>query len=358
MTFSLKKQYISSFLCFLSVCSCNLAEPKPISIEKKETRSPQENQTTLLNGNAMTIDYRIIIGKLLTPGEKQTAEKLIKDVFKHVDLTYNKWNPDSEISKLNRLKAGIIASISTELERFFNLIDQIVIVTEGRFDPTIEPLQQLWKERLEAGKIPTENEIEEVIPLIGWKNIHYGQQMFSKDHDLTRLDLGGIAKGLCVDLLVEKLNAHGYPNVFVEWGGEIRSSGLHPEGRAWTIFISGLGDLEPEHAISLVSLRNAAIATSGDYLQNWTIETPGSENSSEIQKTSYCHIIDPWTYQPLKIDRHTVASSSVLASSCALADGLATAGMMFPNLADAKAWSEKIKEKYPEIAFWFASREQ
>lgn len=337
-----------SFLCLFLCCSCSSSSDHP-----PKPSEHKENATTVFTGNAMTINFRIIIDKDLPPEEKTAVEKKIQQIFKHVDLTYNKWNPHSEISRLNRMKAGMPASISSELERFFNQVDAIVILTEGRFDPTIEPLQQLWKDKLEKGSVPTENEIESIIPAVGWKNIHYSQQVFTKDHDLTSLDLGGIAKGLCVDLLVENLNRAGYENIFVEWGGEIRASGNHPDNRPWNIYISSLGDADPKNAIAYVPLRDEAIATSGDYLQNWTVHSPGVG----CQSTSYCHIIDPWTFMPLKIEKNTIASASVLAPSCVLADGLATAAMMFPSVADAKEWSELIKEKSPHLSFWFVVRE-
>jgi FAD:protein FMN transferase len=354
--------FVSTLIFLLTSCNSNDTPIKTRELSKGDTLPalsplsslPKEDLTTLLTGNAMTIEYRIIIGKRLAPPEKTAVEKLINRVFQHVDMTYNKWNPYSEISRLNRLKAGIKASISSDLERFFKQIDTIVTLTEGRFDPTIEPLQQLWKKHLEKGTTPTEEEIEFVVPAVGWKNIHYGQSLFCKDHDLTSLDLGGIAKGLCVDMLVETLNKAGYPNVFVEWGGEIHASGQHPEQRPWNIYISHPGNPDPRLAVDFVPLQNEAIATSGDYLQNWTVQTPGLDRS--LQKTTYCHIIDPCTYQPLKIEKNTIASTSVLAPNCVLADGLSTAAMLFPTISEAKVWSEKIRENNPELTFWFVAR--
>ena len=35
----------------------------------------------------------------------------------------------------------------------------------------------------------------------------------------------GIAKGWCVDAIVETLNAAGFPDVYVDWGSDIRASG-------------------------------------------------------------------------------------------------------------------------------------
>jgi FAD:protein FMN transferase len=313
--------------------------------------SPSE-KLTVFSGTEMTIAYRILIGLPLTPTDKNSISKIIFETFNEVNQIYNKWNPDSELSRLNQLKAGVRVPLSGELLKLILLTDEIVRLTEKRFDPTIEPLQALWKEYLEKGQTPSPAEIESIAQVIGWSKIHYEEGLFFKDYDATSLDLGGIAKGYCVDLLVERLNKAGFANVFVEWGGEIRASGEHPDQRPWNIFISRLGDTNPENAIAILSLQNQAIATSGDYLQNWTIKDEGDDSST----MTYFHVIDPFTLHPRKVTSLSVASASVVANSCAWADGLATAAMMFSNAQEAQAWADEIQSRWPKISFWIISR--
>lgn len=301
-----------------------------ISCQKKE-------EPTHFYGRAMTIDYHIIVGKRLSAQEIEQVEAEIKSCFAAVDRIYNKWNPDSELSRLNRMPAGIKRAISPEMMHLLTLTDEVVALTEGRFDPAIEPLQKVWK----RGTLPEESDLALAIAAAGWDKIHFENDLFWKDHDFSALDLGGIAKGYCVDLLLERLSTL-YDALFVEWGGEIRASGKHPENRPWKIFISRLGHPDVKHAIDVLPLENQAIATSGDYMQNWTV---GND--------TYCHIIDPHTHKPLLINRSSISSASVLAKNCALADGLATAAMLFPTLEEAQDWALKVQKKHPEIQFWF-----
>lgn len=309
---------------------------------------------TVFSGNEMTIDYRILIGQSLSRKDKTFISMLITKTFDEVDKIYNKWNPFSELSLLNKLDTGEKVQISSQLEHLLVLTDKIVKLTEGRFDPTIEPLQALWEKHLTQGKVPSQAEINAIAPFIGWNKIHFDKGLFYKDKAEVSLDLGGIAKGYCVDLLVTGLNKAGFENVYVEWGGEIRTSGEHPDKRPWKIFISSLGNTNPEEAAAVLSLNNQAIATSGDYLQNWKIQQAGSESDKMI----YFHIIDPNTMQPRIITPHSIASASVLASSCAFADGLATAAMMFSSVQEVETWIEKIKTQFPELSFWIISRNQ
>jgi thiamine biosynthesis lipoprotein len=313
----------------------------------------RQDGVTAFSGQAMTMLYTVLIGQPLTPAQTSQITTILDQTFRDTDTIYNKWNPNSELSRLNQQKAGITTPLSPLLQRLFQEADTVVRLSQGKFDPTIEPLQHLWKEKLTQGTLPNQQEIAAITPAIGWKHIAFTHGLFQKDHDLTQLDFGGIAKGLCIDLMVERLNAAGFPHVFVEWGGEIRATGNHPEGRSWTIYISRLGDSNPEHAIATLHLDNQAVATSGDYLQNWTIMADPDENKQSI---TYFHIFDPETLHPLEATPHSVASTSVIAPNCALADGLATIALLFASPEEATAWAEKVKEEFPDLSFWIVSR--
>jgi len=312
--------------------------------------SQPEEKTTEFKDTAMAMEYKVIVGKPLRSLERNKVKKIIRDSFVEINTIYNKWNQNSEVSRINHLKAGETMPISPKLENLLKQVDEIVKISNGRFDPTVEPLQQLWKEKLDLGGIPNQDEIDEITQAVGWNNIHVENSRCWKDHDQTSLDLGGIAKGLGVDLIVERLNKAGHPDVFVEWGGEIRASGQHPDQRPWKIFISRFSDPNPESAIAHFELNNQAIATSGDYLQNWTI-------IKDRECVTYCHIFDPHHHTPLVAKHDTVASVSVVAPKCALADALATTAMTFSTSQEAKEWAETVQEKDSSISFWIVTRE-
>lgn len=314
--------------------------------------NPNEQLVTSFEGTAMTINYRVIIGTSLQKKEETLVKQIINETFREVDTIYNKWNPKSELSLLNNLQAKEKVALSEKLMRLLIITDRIVKLTEGKFDPTIEPLQKIWRTALEASKTPSLEALKPILLSVGWDNIHFSEGVFWKDHSLTSLDLSGIAKGYAIDLLVEGLKKIGLDNIYVEWGGEVRTFGSHPEGRPWRVFISRLGDQRPEKALALVELHDQALATSGDYLQNWTVRRPGTDSFMH-----YTHIFDPKTKAPLEMTRQSIASASVLANSCAEADGLATAAMCFDNMEGASLWAENLKKQYPELEFWIVSRE-
>lgn len=306
-------------------------------------------QTTTFSGTAMTMVYKVIIGAPLDSEQIALVDGLIAEAFHQTDTLLNKWNPDSELSSINKLPAHSPVVLSPLLLRLFTETDTIVRLSGGRFDPTIEPLQTLWKIKLSKGTVPTAEEIATLSPMIGWDKIVIANGKLVKNHPGTQLDFGGIAKGLCIDLMCDAFTEAGFNDFFVEWGGEIRAGGTHPEGRPWIIFIARLNDTDPEHAVATVELNNQAIATSGDYLQNWSLH-------EEKNKTTYFHIFDPVEMRPLSVKNGSVASASVLAKSCAFADGLATAAMMFPSVDETQQWADNIMQQYPELQFWIVTR--
>ena len=301
------------------------------------------------------MQFRVIVGQELTLKQMRAIENSISSTFKTINAVFNKWNPSSELSHLNHLKAGVESPLSPLLEHILLETDSLVKLSEGRFDPTIEPLQKLWKQNLQRDAVPSPNDIKLIGKAIGWDKIHIHGGIFYKDDDLTQLDLGGIAKGYGIDLIIEKLKGQGFDNLYVEWGGEIRTVGNHPHGRPWTIYISRLGESNPDHALKILELKNQAIATSGDYLQNWTFKVISADKKEKT--ATFFHIFDPFTLHPLESTYFSIASASVIAPTCALADGLATTVMLFPSLEEAENWTHRITEKIPGVSFFLFSRE-
>lgn len=324
------------FLMVLSAC------------QQEEATAPEIKVTTF-SGQAMTLDYQISIGKELDAPALALIEDLISATFSEVNAVYNKYNPASEVSRLNQLPADVVLEISPELEAFLEQVGKVVELTGGRFDPTIEPLQKVWKGALVEGKTPSPEALAAVVPAVGWHHLHIKNGRVFKDHAETSLDLGGIAKGLCVDMLTEKLNQAGYPDVFVEWGGEVRASGEHPEGREWRVGIRCPPLEKAKEDVVAVALHDQAFATSGDYIQYWKV-------NRGVETLTYCHIFNPKTHAPVESKPGKVASASVLASNCVLADGIATAAMLFETEEEATKWLEKIKEQCPEMEYWLMTR--
>jgi thiamine biosynthesis lipoprotein len=140
-----------------------------------------------------------------------------------------------------------------------------------------------------------------------------------------QVDLSAIAKGHGVDRVAEVLDKLNVSSYFVEIGGEVRTKGHKPGGEEWQV---GIERPTPEQRSveRILPLSGRALATSGNY-----------RNYHVLEGRSYSHTINPKTGYPVE---DPIASASVVADNCALADGIAT-GMMSAGFDAGMALAEK-----------------
>lgn len=311
-----------------------------------------QDPCSYFEGIAMTIPYHIVIGKNVSREEKKKVLKTIEQIFQEVDQKFNNWNPHSEISQFNRSPAHRLFSLSPELDSLLSLCAKIVSLSGGRFDPALEPLSSLWRHSLQHKKYPSSSALQTACDASGWNHLSFQEHKVQKDHPLTQIALSAISKGLCVDWIVERLQKLGYSNLFVEWGGAVRTSGKHPTGSDWVIPIDPALQIKGR-TLAPIPLQNRALAISGDSKQKgWVLS---AESSPDGQLHRYFPLIDASTAQPLEKTPYSIAAAIVIAPTCALADALAIAAMLFPERKEAEKWAQEVVALYPEVSFWILS---
>jgi thiamine biosynthesis lipoprotein len=226
---------------------------------------------------------------------------------------------DSEISIFNNRQDNEWQVISNDLYSVISKAIEISKLTNGTFDITVGPLMDLWgfsQTNHDDWQSPSEAKVGQIHDFVGIELINISEEKISKSDSRTKIDLNAIAKGFGVDIVFEFLNKLGYTNLLVEVGGEIRCCGYNQNGDYWRVGIDKpIFDMIPGYDLhEMIELDNSALATSGDY-RNYFI------SKGKI----YSHTIDPRTGYPIE---DGIASASVTAPTCMLADALATALMV------------------------------
>ena len=200
--------------------------------------------------------------------------------------------------------------------------------SKGLFDPTVAPLVDLWGfgKSGRRDEPPSANEIKNVLQQIGMDKLILNKTSISKLHPGLQVDLGAIAKGYGVDVVAGLLYEKGYRNFFVEIGGEVVLRGKN-NGKLWRIGIDRpITEMTVQRQFQqILELTDAAVATSGDYRNYFT-----------SGDTLYSHEISPLTGRPAQ---NRVASVTVVAPGCMMADGIATA-IMIMGEEDGLQWIE------------------
>jgi thiamine biosynthesis lipoprotein len=239
---------------------------------------------------------------------RDLADDAISAAFeevKRLEAILTRFDSASPVAALNG--EGFIKEVPPELKRVLGDSIRYHEITMGAFDITVKPVLDLYEKSSRQGKVPGENEIERLMPVIGTRYISFDGDRVRFQKEGMGITLDGIAKGFIVDRAAEVLEGKRVKNYLINAGGDIRVSGERKEGGPWKIAIE-----DPQKRSQypdVIQMRSGAIATSGNY-----------EVYFDNEKVFH-HIVDPSTGRsPLEL-----ASVSVVAKTCEEADALSTA---------------------------------
>lgn len=272
-----------------------------------------------IRGRTMGTFYMV---KVIVPVEKEpesVKRKLsvgIETVLDQVNRQMSAWLGDSEISRFNRYTGNDWFEVSADTALVVNEALRMSALSGGSFDVTIGPLIDLWgfgpsHKNGPEPVVPDDEDIQNTMKKTGYQKltVQLSPPALKKEIPGLECNLSAIAKGFGVDKVAEYLRNEGYTDFLVEIGGEVRTYGKNVKRQSWLIGIAS-----PDGSANfqrIVELNNTAMATSGDY-----------HNYFEKDNVRYSHTIEPTTGKPIT---HKLASVTVIAPSCMLADGMATA---------------------------------
>jgi thiamine biosynthesis lipoprotein len=191
------------------------------------------------------------------------AQQLLKRVVaetRRLELIFSLYRDDSWLCELNR--RGVLIGPPRELVELLVECDRFWRVTQGKFDPTVQPLWQCYADHFArkgdpAG--PSEVKVKEALELVGWKKVRFNPDEVVFERRGMGLTLNGIAQGYITDCTTKLLRAAGIENCLVDMG-EIRGLGSDADGGPWEVAIDNpLGEADERRRVSLV---NKAVATS------------------------------------------------------------------------------------------------
>lgn len=290
-------------------------------------------------GETMGTTYSV---KVAASGERwaEAAAKTgpaIQAALDRVNERMSTYRPDSELSRFNRSAETTPFSLSRETLEVFQIAQRVSEVSGGAFDVTVGPLVNAWgfgPERREE-KVLSDEEIAKLRERVGYRmlEIDVAAGTIRKQRPDMYCDLSAVAKGYGVDCVAAALERLGIGNYMIEVGGEVRTRG-DKDGRGWHIGIERPTPGAQGMILKRMKMpaEGLSMATSGDY-----------RNYFEIGGVRYSHMIDPATGRPIA---HNLASVTVLASTCAVADAYATA---IDVLGPEKGYALAVEQGLPVL---------
>jgi thiamine biosynthesis lipoprotein len=239
-----------------------------------------------------------------------------------LEQLYSRYRPDSFLSQINST-ASAASSIEVDAETGFLLdyADTCFRESGGLFDISSGILRRAWDFR--TGKAATEEELAELLPLVGWDKVEWRSPMLRFPIAGMEIDLGGVVKEYAVDRAAALLLEHGIVSGFVNLGGDVRVIGPRPAGEPWRV---GIRHHRVRQGIAaLVEIGSGALASSGDY-----------ERCIVVDGVHYGHILNPRTGWPVR----ELAAVSVISDLCLVAGSASTIAMLKDG--DGIGWLEQF----------------
>lgn len=263
--------------------------------------------------------------------DRGRVEEAVEEAFRElrrIDGIANRYNPESELHRLNERAASEPVPVSDELWEMIAVSGEIYEASGGLFDVTVGPLVDLWDVvgRGERGDPPpSAEEVEEARKKVGFDLLRLDPE--ERTVFFTRpgmiIDLGGMAKGYALDRAADILRGKGVEAGVINMISTSLFVGEKPEkagGPRWTMAIE---NPRPEGEESTEGTEggdflgvfrlpgDTYVSTSGDYQRYF-----------EYGGIRYHHIVDPRTGYPAQ----GVISVTVIGSrDGAWSDALSTA---------------------------------
>lgn len=233
--------------------------------------------------------------------------------MKIIDMKLSSFNPESEVSAIN---SGDIDIVGNAFRDVFETSKTVNKLSGGVYDPTIGPLTDIWGFGRDDRPEVSDSLINNALESVGIDECYIIGDRIVKKHPSTRFDFSSIAKGYGIDCIADMFERNGVDNFMIEIGGEVAVRGYNPSGRPWHIQVDSPqgGMAHQVLTIKAIGPERTAIASSGNY-RNFKYSKDG---------TTYGHTLSPKTGHPVT---STITAATVISTSCAYADALATACM-------------------------------
>lgn len=307
----------------------------------------------------------------------------VKEILEQVEAAVAVDRPDSDVARFNELEFGESTPVGTHTAQILSTARQVWMDTDGAYDPTVYPLVDLWaftprfntnmytptmpydRAREDGGiPLPEESYIQAFRDLVDFGGVVLSgneEEGYTLEKNIppvtvdgevyqAKLDLGGIAKGYAVDLVMELLKEEGWEYGYFSCGsssiGMMKNGSAKAQEEGTAAFSLGIrkprATEEEGTAYAAIAVQDACISSSGDY-----------EHSYIQDGVLYCHMIDPETGWPMNTPAEDGVQSglstvTLIGGTAAYNDAMTTA-LCIMGTERAEAYCEERLKEYQRM---------
>lgn len=235
------------------------------------------------------------------------AESILDDAVEMLKMYEHRFSANDDSSELMKVNhsAGIKAVVVHP-----DLFDLIKIgklhscAPNSFLNIAIGPIVQTWRIGFNDVKVPTKQEIDDLLEITDPNQIlldEERQSVFLAKRGMA-INLGALAKGYIADLMIEYMRKRGVDSGLINLGGNVLAFGdaKHNPDLMWRIGIQNPVESRGNHLFT-IGIKNQSVVTSGIY------ERKHTENGK-----IYHHILNPETGYPVETN---VAGLSIISTA-------------------------------------------
>ena len=232
------------------------------------------------------------------------AETILDDAVEMLKVYEHRFSANDDSSELMEVNhnAGFKAiKVHPDLFDLIKIGKNHSCASNSFLNIAIGPIVQTWRIGFKDVKVPTKQEIDNLLEITDPNQIILNEE--EQSVYLARkgmaINLGALAKGYIADLMIEYLRKRDVDSGLINLGGNVLTFGdaKHNQDLLWHIGIQNPAQMRGTHLFT-IGIKNQSVVTSGIYERNHT------ENGK-----TYHHILNPKTGYPVETN---VAGLSII----------------------------------------------
>ncbi len=233
--------FLFLFICFFSSC-----------------RKAPESQTEFVLGTICSVN-------LFEQGTSEVYQAIfarLREIEDHMSAN----RADTDVDRINRNAGVAPVQVHDDVIQVLQKARYYAELTGGAFDPTVGPLVSLWGIGFEHPRVPEENEVQEALSLINWRDIviDAGAKTVFLPRQGMKIDLGAIAKGYAADEVSRIIREANINKAIIDLGGNVIVIGSKGRGIPWRVGIQNISGIRGEY-LGIMNVTNKTLVTSGVY---------------------------------------------------------------------------------------------
>jgi len=212
-------------------------------------------------GVAMGADATILFNGI-EPEAARAAIAMVEAEIDRLEGALSLYRSDSELCRLNR--TGLLLEPSGDLRRAIHIALNISSISDGSFDPTVQPLWETYVDWFTASPgagLPPDSIIAPARAAVDWRKISLEPDAIRSGPD-QRLTLNGLGQGYVTDRVAELLATQGLKYILVDLG-EQRALAPRQNGEPWRVAREGAAPFRLTHGALATSEGSGCVLGAG-----------------------------------------------------------------------------------------------